>query len=636
MQILNRENQWKQFGLALVCGWVFSLFPCALSAQEKPADLVRFVDTSDVIPIEQRSRRKFDSPVVVDLDQDGKLDLLLTDHSRRLQVYWNQGKDFSEPVRVYDGDSHGVTAGDIDRDGLVELIVSQGGGGGKKPRNPVLYEVSRDRKITGGDEFEHFERTRGRATKLFDSTGSGELDLLLTAFPLETQTKGANDLYRNAGDSNFEFDSKLPTAQWMGFRSRLTDYNNDHRTDVLFYGGKNFVLARSESDGSFKDVSEEVFGVAANTGFVSAMAEIDYDNDGDFDLFLTRADHPFESKKYYDGEGQRFAFFARFKPLEFEDLKINGEFKLENLQMAYPDFDVLVGKEKRKLEFEVDRHGHKDFVLKPEEAEGWPEDTSAKALYIGHVGDGLWRMYSTTKSATAGVIHNVVSAPKVTEIPDMPCILLENREGQFADVTSRLGIKINEQTSNAVVGDFNNDGWSDLFIIKHGNPAKPTEQIVLMNQEGKWFQAASDHGIVSKELGSNGMSGEAFDYDQDGDLDIIYCNERGRWHFLKNESPECHDNHFVVVKVGSSPSSKATPMGATLTLKSGGQTYRRVVGTNSSAYSQSLNNQLHVGLGKTDKVDTAEVRWTTGETSTVKIDEVDRMISVGKFGNMPD
>ena len=43
---------------------------------------------------------------------------------------------------------------------------------------------------------------------------------------------------------------------------------------------------------------DEVLGDLADTSYVSSTAEIDFDNDGDFDLFVTRADHPFELKTF--------------------------------------------------------------------------------------------------------------------------------------------------------------------------------------------------------------------------------------------------------------------------------------------------------------------------------------------------
>lgn len=97
--------------------------------------------------------------------------------------------------------------------------------------------------------------------------------------------------------------------------------DNDNVFDLLFYGGDNMVAARGEEGLNYSDVSRKVLGEWADTGYVSSMVEIDFDNDGDFDLFLTRADHPFEGKTYVDPENDRFAFFARREKFLYEDLE---------------------------------------------------------------------------------------------------------------------------------------------------------------------------------------------------------------------------------------------------------------------------------------------------------------------------
>ncbi len=592
---------------------------------------VTFREVEGVIPLEDRSRRKWDHPLVADLDQDGLLDLLLTDHSYRARLYWNDNGTFSQPVDVVQGDTHGVAAGDYDQDGRIDLIVSRGGGDGKNPRNPVTFQVNRDRTIEGGEEFAHFERSRGRAVKFIDGDNNGTLDLVLSAFPLKTQTQGANDLFKNTGPGEFEFVTKLPVAKWMGFRTLVTDFNNDDDSDLIFYGGDNMVAVRGETGLAYSDATAEVLPNLENTSFVSSIAEIDYDNDGDYDLFLTRADHPFERKTHYDKEHSRFAFFMRFKEFLFEDLEIEGDFIFENLQMAFPHFDVFVGANKRKLEFAVDRHGHKDFTLKPEESEGWPSDLSDKGLYIGYLGNDLWRIKVDTKSPTAGVIHNVKSHPQVTQPKQLPAQLWENRDGFFVDVTSRLGISIAEQTTSAVAGDFDNNGWSDLFVVRQGNPASQNQQILYLNQNGKYFQRTQQHGIVSQELGSTGGGAEAFDYDGDGDLDLIYCNERGRWHLFTNQSSFSEGSNYVVIRVGKSPSNEAPMQGAMLTLEADGKIYRRTVGASSAAYSHSANNHLHVGLGNCETIDSAIVRWTNGETESLQINTINKSFSAGQF-----
>ncbi|CAA6679647.1 MULTISPECIES: CRTAC1 family protein [unclassified Lentimonas] len=613
----------------------FGALVCFVSADVALADGAPLFTraNSDVIPLEERSRRKWDAPVIADLDQDGHMDVFITEHARKASVFWNNGGTFSEPQDVAFGDTHGAAAGDYDMDGRMELIISPGGGGGKKPSHTKVYHVNRDRTIEQGVVFDHFEPSRGRAVKLFDGDNDGSLDLVLTAFPLKTQKKGANHLYNNVGGGAYEFVSYLPVAKWMGFRSVNTDFNNDSVMDQIFFGGENMVAVAGGEGLTYANVSKQVLGAYANTTFASSIAEIDYDNDGDFDLFITRADHPFAGKTSMDCEHCRFAFFARGKPFQYEDLKIEGDFKLENLQMAYPHFDVFAGSDRRLLDFsdQGDKHGGKDFTLTPDEAKGWPEERSAHGLYIGYMGDALWRIGGHTKSPTAAVIHNVISEPEVTGYVDMPALLLENRDGVFVDVTEQMGISVAEQTTSAVAGDFDNNGWSDLFIVRHGNPASETEQILYLNQDGKSFVRAENHGIVSPELGSTGGGVEVFDYDQDGDVDLIFGNERGRWHLFTNNTVGASENNYLVVKVGRSPSGTATSLGATLTLKAGERTYKRVVGSTSAAFSTSANDHLHVGLGSMETVDEAIVTWTNGEQETVPVDTLNQSIRVGRF-----
>ncbi|MGJ8639554.1 MAG: CRTAC1 family protein [Opitutaceae bacterium] len=587
---------------------------------------------SSILPLEERSRRKWDSAIVADVDKDGLMDLLLTEHGQRLNVYWNEGGTFSQPQVLVVGDFHGQTVADYDRDGQNEILIYPGGGAGGNPRNPVVYEVD-GRTLTEGETFDHFERTRGRVVKLVDIDNNGSLDLLTTGFARQKtdQVKtGANYVFAQSADHGFQFVSKLPYADRMSMRMLATDYNNDGDVDVFTYGGKRIAVGEGAEGQTFTDSTDRVLGDLGKISNASSIVEIDYDNDGDFDLFVTRSEHPFNHKSYHDTDNCCFAFFARFEPMEMDDLKIEGDFVFENLQMAYPHFDVMVGEEKRLLEFQVDRHGHKDFTLKPEESKGWPEDVSAKGLYVGYLGEQMWRMYADTKSPTSGVVHNVISTPSTIPSEDMPAYLLENRDGTFVDVTAEMGITIDEQTTGSAVADFNNDGWSDLFVVRFGSPATKTEQILYLNQGGKGFARADNHGIISEELGSTGMAAEVFDYDMDGDTDIIYCNERGRWHLHTNEHKSA-DSNYVVVKVGDSPSGEALAMGAMLTIEAGDYIYKRYVGQTASSFGQSTNYYLHVGLGAIEKVDSAVIRWSNGEEEAVEINSLNHVVSVGSF-----
>ena len=89
---------------------------------------ILFNKESKHLPLVNSNLRKWDVGTVVDLDQDGFPDLLLNDHGFSLKVLWNNNGRFAKPYDLIMGDMHGVSAGDFDKDGNVEIAVSRGGG----------------------------------------------------------------------------------------------------------------------------------------------------------------------------------------------------------------------------------------------------------------------------------------------------------------------------------------------------------------------------------------------------------------------------------------------------------------------------------------------------------------------------
>ncbi len=593
-------------------------------APEKPEPSTTFIELTDVIPFEQRARRKWDNAVIADLDQDGLQDLIIVEHGHRVRVFWNLDGSFSEPQDIATGDLHGIAVADIDGDSRLDVLIAQGGGDGANPRRPLRFHVTPGRAFEDGAALDHFEPGRGRALRFLDTDGNGTSDLLETGFPLATQERGANHLYDNTG-GRFEFVTHLPQAQWMGYRAQVTDFNNDYDPDILFFGGADMVAVAGGEGNAFSESTDHVLGSLANTSHVSSITEIDFDNDGDFDLFLTRAEPQFDLETYFDEHDRRFAFLVFRDSFQF-DIEVEGFLGVENLQVTYPHYDIFAGSNKRKLEFGTDRHGGKDFELMPQDAKGWPAGPTEGGLHIGYLGDGKWRIGGQAHSRTAAVLGNVVSAPAVEPQVDLPARLFENRGGNFVDVTADAGISIKEQTTSAATGDFDNNGWSDLVVLRYGDMATSSEHIVYLNQGEGRFVLDGNHGIASRRVGTTGGSVEPFDYDLDGALDLIYSNERGEWHLLGNNVSA--PGNYTIVNVGASPNGEATALGAVLTVEACDNTYKRRVGSTSAAYSQGMNTNLHVGLGACDTIDEATLRWTNGEVREVEIRSVNTRVSV--------
>jgi len=93
-----------------------------------------------------------------------------------------------------------------------------------------------------------------------------------------------------------------------------------------------------------------------------------------------------------------------------------------------------------------------------------------------------------------------------------------NRDGTFTDVTIKAGLARSGWGQACCVGDYNNDGWNDLFVSYYGQNA-----LFRNNGNGTFTEVTKDAGLLQDRVRWN--SGCAFlDYDKDGRLDLFVGN----------------------------------------------------------------------------------------------------------------
>jgi hypothetical protein len=93
-----------------------------------------------------------------------------------------------------------------------------------------------------------------------------------------------------------------------------------------------------------------------------------------------------------------------------------------------------------------------------------------------------------------------------------------NRDGTFTDVTLKAGLARSGWGQACCVGDYNNDGWNDLFVSYYGQNA-----LFRNNGNGTFTEVAKEAGLLQSRLRWN--SGCTFlDYDKDGHLDLFVGN----------------------------------------------------------------------------------------------------------------
>ena len=92
-----------------------------------------------------------------------------------------------------------------------------------------------------------------------------------------------------------------------------------------------------------------------------------------------------------------------------------------------------------------------------------------------------------------------------------------NHDGTFTDVTTKAGLTANGWGQGVCVGDYDNDGWEDLYVTYYG------KNRLYRNQNGVFTEVADPSGVAG--TGKAWGTGCAFvDYDRDGLLDLMVAN----------------------------------------------------------------------------------------------------------------
>ena len=220
-----------------ILGWLPAIFSSAMAQGPDASEITAsgFVSAAADFPRLEKNLRKWETPVVADLDQDGWEDLILNEHGLAIQIMWNNKGKYAKPWDLIMGDIHGLTVGDYDQDGLYEMVVSRGGGSGSNARNSIIYKVNKDRSFERLPDFdEPLAMMRGRTVKFFDGDHDGDLDLLNFAFPSEERKgESENYVYENDGKGTLLLKSRLPASKRDGQKVLITDFNHDGNDDII-------------------------------------------------------------------------------------------------------------------------------------------------------------------------------------------------------------------------------------------------------------------------------------------------------------------------------------------------------------------------------------------------------------------
>lgn len=236
----------------------------------------------------------FDGASWADMDNDGKIDFCAVTWYDSISVlYKNEGSGSftflgNSPIVTDRGFSETCSWGDYDNDGLVDLIITNS-----------RFSSSRNRlyKNLGSGNFSRVDSGAifldvgllSRGVNWVDIDGDRDLDIFIA------NESGATDyMYKNSGGGFFtKLTGIAPTTSGgISWSSSWGDYDNDGDFDLFVTNSenqKNF-LFRNDGDFSFTRILSDP-SVNEN-GYYACSGWGDYDNDGDLDMFVTQAYGP--------------------------------------------------------------------------------------------------------------------------------------------------------------------------------------------------------------------------------------------------------------------------------------------------------------------------------------------------------
>ncbi|MBZ0204077.1 MAG: FG-GAP-like repeat-containing protein [Ignavibacteria bacterium] len=495
--------------------------------------------------------------------------------------------------------------------------------------------------------------------------------------------------------------------------SPFSTYNTISMIDANtgYIGGSNGILLKTTNGGGAITIpcfAKITSGSIVNDGgYGQGNAWGDYDNDGDLDLAVTPYNDGCQSCTYpillYRNDGGTFTRILT-GPIAAEMTRGFGCTWGDYDNDGWLDLFVSTGNQNPLNNLLFHNEGSGNFTKVTSGSIVNETSSSSGCAWLDYDKDGWLDLFvvnglsqsdflyhnngnGTFTKVTSGSIVNDASYGRGCGIGDYdndgwPDIFVANYYGQndflyrntgngtFV-LTSNVIPSDNANGSGGTFGDYDNDGWLDLFVTNNSSNNR------LYHNNGNGTFSIASSSLPNNESGPNSFGCSWFDYDNDGRLDLYVVNwgpsfmykNNGAGNFTRimdevisestfgispsytdinldgkleifnannglNGSPQndiiyqinCPVGNYIGIKLKGCTLNKSG-IGARVTVKAGGSIYIRELTGGQGCLTQNMLYQ-HIGIGSAATIDSVIVKWTTGAVQKVSNVNINQYILV--------
>lgn len=436
-----------------------------------------------------------------------------------------------------------------------------------------------------------------RGVAIADLDGNGWNDIVV-ANQVDSVRLLGNTIYFNQGDRFTKMALAKGNVNAWSESVHTVDVDNDHDLDIFFTTqfGKSNLLYLNDGTGKFT-LGNSGDLVTDQTNSPGACW-CDYDLDGDLDVFVVNRDGGDDQLYINDGKG----IFARSvvgpwkenngdgRSCAWGDLNGDGKPDLYVANFVLKEEGRVTAKHRNYLYV---NSGDGTFIEKKTGIQVEENNASYGVSFVDYDYDKDLDIYVTNVS-----------------ISDENALYENLGTGFFKKLTqSEVTYEIHRPSKGQTWGDFNNDGHLDLYVA-NGTEGYPEIQnfFFLGAPDLSFKRVYNTLPAIEGHISAGTASG---DFNNDGFLDLYVCNWGG-----EAEANDCYinqnrSNRWVKFQLkGTTSNSYGIGSWATLSSNNGHVQTRYV--SRETGYGSENSTEIHFGMGTATKIDSVTIEWPSG------------------------